>query len=350
MPHKRWKTRLLHMKDSIGRIRKYCEALQSESDFAKHLQTFDACLRNFQVLGDAAATIPSSIRHQVPGIPWKEIVGMRNILVHEYFGVSPAIIWNTISNDLPRLELALDQALAHFNHPVHPWKICPPGEFYVREAVVKEHPRDGHLVRAHSRRDHCRESRESAKDTLTLHETQDIAETFFGTLSERPSPQNLGFGSIGTKYDSLIGGWTQYWNALLQPKSPLDPNIIKALIASESSFNASEGKERKSSARGLMQLMPVTRKALNGFRGELREHIFEFQDSDIFDPSLNIAAGVRWLFRKQELASRRLGREANWEEAVEEYKDYLRRRLKNPKTKQKGMQIFRKFLTELMEE
>lgn len=68
---------------------------------------------------------------------------------------------------------------------------------------------------------------------------------------------------------------------------------------------------------------------------------------EVFEPELNIAAGVRWLFRKRETASARLKRQATWEEAIAEYKDYLHRKLKNPKASQKGMDVFHKYLKRL---
>jgi hypothetical protein len=140
---------------------------------------------------------------------------------------------------------------------------------------------------------------------------------------------------------------SQYWNEVLSPDTPLDPDTVKALIASESSFDANAGRGKRSTAKGLMQLLPTTIRYLNGNREELDDHILEFQDTESLDPSVNICAGVRWLFRKRETASARLKRTANWDESVEEYKDYLRRRLKNPKGNFKGMNTFREHLTNL---
>ncbi len=333
------------MKDAIKKIRAYCSGLNSETELFKNPEKLDACIRNFQILGDASSRIPAMVRKQIPGIPWREISAMRNILVHEYFGVSPSIIWKTITNDLPVLELALEKAVAKFDEPVHPWKICPPGEHYVRMATIQGHLRDGRPVRSHLRRDHCRQSQTTTRNVITAFEAKDMVEFF----PEPPVPlgKNLDFGKKGNEFDKLINGWTEYWNQVLKPSSPLDPRVVKALIASESSFNTSAGKEKKNTARGLMQLMPQTLWALNGARDELKEHLFEFDSSEIFEPSLNIAAGIRWLFRKRELAGRRLKREASWEEAVSEYKDYLRRVLRNPKHPQKGMHTFRDFLKKL---
>lgn len=344
MRHRPWKTRLADMKEAIAKIIKYCSGLPSENELLKNPEKFDACIRNFQVLGDAGSRIPPAIRKELPTIPWREISAMRNILVHEYFGVSPSIIWKTVTKDLPRLELMLDQALAKLSEPVHPWKICPPGEHFVRQATVREHLREGEVVRSHLRRDHCRESQGSTRNIITANEASDMADLF--PRISGPLGSGLGYGKKETEFDDLIRGWTQYWNQVFDPSPPLDPLLVKALIDSESSFNPNAGKGKKS-ALGLMQLMPATVRYLNGDRNELKDHIFEFDSTEILDAGLNIAAGVRWLFRKRELASHRLKREATWEEAVSEYKDYLRRALRNPRDPQKGMKIFRQSLEKL---
>lgn len=77
--------------------------------------------------------------------------------------------------------------------------------------------------------------------------------------------------------------------------------------------------------------------------GELKDHLINIDQDEIFDPNLNIAAGIRWLFHKRRLASVKLGRQATWEGAVAEYKSYLPTYLpgyrKNPD--HRGMKTFR---------
>jgi hypothetical protein len=75
-----------------------------------------------------------------------------------------------------------------------------------------------------------------------------------------------------------------------------------------------------------MQVTNATIGYLKDEDGELSDHLINIDQEDIFDPNLNIAAGVRWLFQKRRLASAKLGRQATWEEAVAEYKAYLRRK------------------------
>jgi len=347
VPPRQWKSRIEDMCEAAEKILDYCDETPSEEHFLGDHKTSDACIRNFQILGEAAGKIPASIQNEFKNIPWKEIKDMRNILVHQYFGVSSSILWSTIKTEIPKLYEKLKEIERSLKTPVHSWKICPPGETYVRSAKIRAHLRNGTEVMAHLRSEHCRELNDSIKSFLTLHETQDIPEMFFKKLTGALSHNDLGFKLRGKEFDSLIAGWTQYWNEVLRPSVNLDPNIVKALIASESSFMPDTGKGKRNVAKGLMQLMPLTLKALQGFRGELKDHLFEFSDSDIFDPSLNIAAGIRWLFHKNKTASRRLKREATWEETVAEYKDYLRRRLKNPDSKQAGMESFQSFLSEL---
>jgi len=104
--------------------------------------------------------------------------------------------------------------------------------------------------------------------------------------------------------------WTKYWNDVLKPSTPLDPDIVKALIASESGFDPTilANKKNKNSARGLMQITNDTRKILGDEKGELKDHYLTLTRDDLNDPSLNICAGIRWLFRKAEIASGLLGR------------------------------------------
>lgn len=336
------------MKTAVDRILAYCSDLRSEAELAGNQLKFDACIRNFQILGESSAKVPKEIQSELSEIPWAEIKGMRNILVHEYFGVSSSVIWATVQKELPELQDALNRAIQRYDQPVHPWRICPPGEVYVRKADVESHLRKGSLVKEHLRRDHCRQINSNpGKDMLATQEARDIAALFFSELRGAPAPHELDYGAKGTEFDSLIRGWTRYWNEIFRPEPLLDADVVKALIATESGFDVNSNRKKRNAAKGLMQLLPATQRYLNGERKELKDHLFLFQGDEIFDPSLNIAAGVRWLFRKRETASARLKRKATWEETVEEYKDYLRRRIKNPRANHTGMKKFRRELERL---
>lgn len=152
------------------------------------------------------------------------------------------------------------------------------------------------------------------------------------------------FKANGNKYDILIRGWTQFWNDILSPDDRLDANLVKALIASESGFQLNP---KNPTAFGLMQITEVARKSLAGAKNELKEHLVHVDKEDILDPNFNIAAGVRWLFQKRSLASHRLNRQATWDEAVAEYKSYLKDMIQKPKITPKGMGIFRDFYRRL---
>ena len=140
-----------------------------------------------------------------------------------------------------------------------------------------------------------------------------IAEEHFSGLAGLPKADDLGFGSRGNAFDAVIRGWTQYWNEVLKPTVALDPDLIKALIASESGFNTNSGiKRRRKSAKGLMQLTSQTTESLRNEHGELKDHFVNIPKADLGDPNLNIAGGIRWLFIKLETASSKLGRAATW--------------------------------------
>lgn len=79
-----------------------------------------------------------------------------------------------------------------------------------------------------------------------------------------------------------------------------------------------------------MQLLPKTMEALRDEHGELKDHFVNLSKSDMENPNLTIAAGIRWLFRKQTTASSKLGRAATWDQATIAYKAYQ----KTPNNKQ----------------
>lgn len=69
----------------------------------------EACLYNIQVIGEAVSQLPESLKKDEPQIPWALIKGMRNRLIHEYFGTDLPIVWQVIKNDLPGLQTELQR-------------------------------------------------------------------------------------------------------------------------------------------------------------------------------------------------------------------------------------------------
>ncbi|MDR3606843.1 MAG: transglycosylase SLT domain-containing protein [Oligoflexia bacterium] len=109
---------------------------------------------------------------------------------------------------------------------------------------------------------------------------------------------------------------------MLKPTEHLDPNLVKALIGSESDFNPNRlaNKKDPDSARGLMQVTNESREILNDDGGEIKDHHITATRNDLNDPNINICAGVRWLFHKRALFSNTLKRQASWLETVSGYK------------------------------
>ena len=96
---------------------------------------------------------------------------------------------------------------------------------------------------------------------------------------------------------------------------------------------------------GLMQITGHTHQYLCGEKKELRDHLVRISTDELLDPSSNICAGVRWLFRKKETASWLLKRTATWEETVEDYKAILSQRMTGQKYNPKPMEDFREYYT-----
>ena len=79
----------------------------SYDDFVKDFKTQDAVIRNLEIIGEAAKNISESTRGRYPEIPWKQIAGMRDRLIHQYFGVNIDVVWNVVRKDLEGLIIQL---------------------------------------------------------------------------------------------------------------------------------------------------------------------------------------------------------------------------------------------------
>lgn len=100
---------LLHIADAIKQIRSYTSG--GHAAFLKDRLTQDAVLRNLSIVGEAAKKLSKGTREKAPGIPWKSISGMRDKMVHDYFGVDLEIVWSTVEVELPKLKAAVDSLL-----------------------------------------------------------------------------------------------------------------------------------------------------------------------------------------------------------------------------------------------
>jgi len=92
--------------DCIDRIQVYTLDI-SFDEFSENFMAVEACLYNFQIMGEAVSQLPDEFKQKETHIPWSLIKGMRNRLIHEYFGTDIFVVWNTIKNDLPSLKADL---------------------------------------------------------------------------------------------------------------------------------------------------------------------------------------------------------------------------------------------------
>jgi uncharacterized protein with HEPN domain len=98
------------MMEAIGRIAQYTSGLTREGFLADRMR-IDAVVRTLSIVGEAAQRMSEETRKRMPDIGWRQIIGLRNRIVHEYFGVDTAIVWEIIAHDLPSLGLRLTSVL-----------------------------------------------------------------------------------------------------------------------------------------------------------------------------------------------------------------------------------------------
>lgn len=104
---------LLYIQDTIEAMKKieeYSKGL-SFDEFSEDCKTIDAIIRNFEIIGEATKNIPEEMKKEYPEVPWKRMAGIRDKLIHEYFGVDTDILWKAIKEELPEIKSKIEKIL-----------------------------------------------------------------------------------------------------------------------------------------------------------------------------------------------------------------------------------------------
>ena len=102
------RARLTHMLESAQEARSFAEG-KTRADLELNRMLAHALMGCLRIVGEAARQVSPESRQEYPDIPWRDIVGMRNLLVHEYFKIDEDVVWQTVTVDLPKLIDALEQ-------------------------------------------------------------------------------------------------------------------------------------------------------------------------------------------------------------------------------------------------
>ena len=95
----------LYIEDMIAcgeKLLSYTEGM-TQPDFIADSRTYDAVLRNLELIGEAATHVPVEVRESTPQVEWRSIIGVRNRVVHGYLGIDDDVVWDIVQSDVPRL-------------------------------------------------------------------------------------------------------------------------------------------------------------------------------------------------------------------------------------------------------
>jgi uncharacterized protein with HEPN domain len=98
--------------DSCTRISEYVRGL-SKTELIRDQRTYDAVVRNLEIVGEAAKHVSPKLRSRLPEVNWRKVAGMRDMLAHAYFGIDNDILWDVVQHKIPQLAQSIDS----FLHP-----------------------------------------------------------------------------------------------------------------------------------------------------------------------------------------------------------------------------------------
>ncbi len=96
--------------DAAGKAERFTEGMDAEG-FAKSEMTVDAVARALEIIGEAAKNIPPEVKERHPGVPWKRMAGLRDVLAHGYFAVDLSRVWAITRKEIPALKTAITRVL-----------------------------------------------------------------------------------------------------------------------------------------------------------------------------------------------------------------------------------------------
>ena len=97
------KVRLMHILDAIGELEKYTKNVDF-NEFSTNTMLFSACVRQLEIVGEAVNRLSDDLIADNPEVEWRKVAGLRNMLIHEYFGIDDNLVWSIIQKNIPDLK------------------------------------------------------------------------------------------------------------------------------------------------------------------------------------------------------------------------------------------------------
>jgi len=106
---------LEHILESIADLEEFTRDVDKQA-LLNNKEKQSAVVRQIEIIGEAAKNLPSGFRKKYPSVPWKEIIGTRDKLIHHYFGVDFGILWKIIENEIPKLKQEIEEIINRERH------------------------------------------------------------------------------------------------------------------------------------------------------------------------------------------------------------------------------------------